>query len=240
MSDFNSVGLVGAAAALAVPANTLAKGAVSGIAAVYGSLCAPVAGEIGQWLKERVQAYRLQNLAAVSERTSKLIDAGNLPPGAQAHPRLMAKILDESSWADDATVQDMWAGLLISSCDETGKDDSNLVFINRLSQLTKVQARILHYACLNAQKVVSKSGLITTQGWLKISPQEVKQIAEEDDIHRLDRECDHLRSLELIHAGFDFYSGMADITPTPLALNLFVRCQGSRATPGEFFNLTQA
>jgi len=53
------------------------------------------------------------------------------------------------------------------------------------------------------------------------------------DIHRLDRELDHLRSLDLISqysGGFSPSSKEldADISPSSLALNLFVRSQGYR------------
>jgi len=64
----------------------------------------------------------------------------------------------------------------------------------------------------------------------------LKIIAGHDDVHRLDREFDHLCGLGLIHHGFR--DQVADITPTPLALHLCVRCQGFLGSPVEFFKLT--
>lgn len=68
----------------------------------------------------------------------------------------------------------------------------------------------------------------------------LQSVAGTEDIHRIDRELDHLRGLGLIHGGIESYSDVltVDITPTALALNLYVRCQGFHGSPVEFFGLT--
>src|SRR5438046_870375 len=83
-----------------------------------------------------------------------------IPEGYHAHPRLVQKIINESSWVEDEFVQDMWVGLLASACTESGNDDSNLVFTNLLSSLTRIQARILNHACVNATKRTPDGQLI--------------------------------------------------------------------------------
>jgi len=61
------------------------------------------------------------------------------------------------------------------------------------------------------------------------------------DKHRLDREMDRLRDLGLLtpDSGFvaDSPSNVAYLTPSALALHMYVRCNGSRASPVEYFNL---
>ena len=67
------------------------------------------------------------------------------------------------------------------------------------------------------------------------------------DVHRLDRKLDHLRIFELIGAGgFGTGGGFvthetldASINVSALALHLYVRGQGSTASPTEYFSLTQ-
>ena len=57
---------------------------------------------------------------------------------------------------------------------------------------------------------------------------------------RIDRELDHLRTLGLIHVGFESGSSgdpVADIQPTALALHLYVRAKGSQENPVDFFGL---
>ncbi len=63
------------------------------------------------------------------------------------------------------------------------------------------------------------------------------EISGINEIHRLDRELDHLRSLELISVGFnvDDKNLVADISPTSLALNLYVKSQGYNTDPALYW-----
>ena len=134
-------------------------------------------------------------------------------------------------------MQDMWAGLVQSSCSDSGDDDSNLIFIILLSNMTKLQTKILKHACENAPKTVANNGLIKP-GEVLIAYEDLTERSGEMDIQRLDRKLDYLRALELIEGGFIF--GLvreARVAPTPLALHMYVRSEGSRASPPEFFEL---
>ena len=65
------------------------------------------------------------------------------------------------------------------------------------------------------------------------------------DMQRLDRELDHLCGLGLIGFGspggipLGFGTDYAVLTPSPLALHLYVRAQGSKSSPATFWNLKQ-
>ena len=103
--------------------------------------------------------------------------------------------------------------------------------------MTKLQAKILKHACEKAPKTVDANGLVVP-GDVSIEYEELTGIAGEKDIQRLDRELDHLRALELIAGGLKFgVIGQASVEPTALALHMYVRSQGSRASPAEFFEL---
>lgn len=95
----------------------------------------------------------------------------------------------------------MEAGLLASSCTEDGKDEGNLIFMNMLSQLTSTQAIILDYSCVTAVKVVSEAGWIYSENLSK-DVADMQKVSGIFDVQRLDRELDHLRSLNLIVGGF--------------------------------------
>lgn len=155
-----------------------------------------------------------------------------------ASPRLVSRIVEESSWVDDSYLTDMWAGLLAASCDEKGDDDSNIMFVSLVEQLTKVQSRLLKHFCETAPKYVGSNGFPYAQA-IAVFAEELMRIAECTDIHRIDRELDSLRGLELIDGGFDIYEdgSFANVTPSSLALHLYVRCQGSRMNPVEYFGL---
>ena len=67
-----------------------------------------------------------------------------------APPRLIETGLDWCSIVDSDELQDMWAGLLSSSCTSEGNDDSNLIFMNILDQLTIPEVKIVNYSCSHA------------------------------------------------------------------------------------------
>ena len=139
---------------------------------------------------------------------------------------------------EDPVVQDLWGGLLSSSCTEAGDDDSNLLFITLLSELTKLEARLLKYICENAPKSAARSGLILAEHFT-VSLDSLTEISGETDIHRLDRELDHLREVGLIHGGFhsDSPNVEAIVAPSAIGLHMYVRCQGLRTSPIDFFGL---
>ena len=62
------------------------------------------------------------------------------------------------------------------------------------------------------------------------------------DLQRLDRELDHFRELGLfgfgLGGGVNLEDGQTDLTPSPLAMHLYVRAQGSRLSPVAYWNLT--
>jgi hypothetical protein len=131
-------------------------------------------------------------------------------------------------------MQSLWAGLLASSCTPDGKDESNIILINLLSQLTSSQAKIISYICQNANTYMGKSGFITTD-FFYLEADRLLEISGIDDIHQLDRELDHLRGLELINSGFNLDDRQADVTPHSLCLQLYARSKGYIGSPIDFY-----
>jgi hypothetical protein len=151
--------------------------------------------------------------------------------------------IEHGSWVDADEVQEMWAGLLASSCTKDGKDESNLMFMNLLAQLTTSQARMLSYGCEKSEKRLTSSGLIINPLGVYVTMAELVSIAGIDDVNRLDRELDHLRTLGLLSIGmFNDPQGpmIGDLSPTSLGLQMYVRCQGYTGPPGNYFGLTKA
>ena len=211
------------------------KATIDGASSFLGRICLPAAEEFGLLLQDKVRAWRANNaIRVIAEAQARV--AQYLPDGdCHAHPRIVAQVVEEGSWADDSTLQAMWGGLLASSCTESGRDDSNLIYIARLKQMTGIQIRVLRYACEHTEKGFDKNGLIAIAKPLTVSIPEILTIAGTEDIHRLDQDLDHLRGIEMLHGGFAPHRTDVDITPSALALNLYVRCQGFRGTAVEFF-----
>lgn len=209
-------------------------GSLSAAGAFLGRICLPAAEEFGLLLRDKVGAWRAANAIRIAEKAQRKVESRE-SLDTHASPRLVMKVLEEGSWASDDDVQEMWSGLLASSCTAKGDDDSNLLFMNLLSQLTVPEARILKHSCETAKKFVTDAGWITATE-LYATLDELRQITGVDDFHRLDRELDHLRSLDLLpQGGFEPHSTRARIAPSALALHLYVRSQGYVGSPVEFF-----
>ena len=215
------------------PTQELTKAGVEGASAFLGRICLPAAEEFGLLLKDKVSGWRGNNAVKIAHKGKLILEEHNRIE-VSSHPKIVYSTIENGSWAEDDLLQDLWAGLLASSCTESGKDDSNHILVNLLAQMVTSQVKVLTYACTNCKVYVESAGLIYSEE-LSVTHDQVAQIAEIDDIHQLDRELDHLRTLGLIDGGFDLTSQSADITPTALCLHLYVRSKGYVGSPVEYF-----
>jgi hypothetical protein len=200
---------------------------VDGIASFLGKICLPGAEEFGLLWKDKIANWRVLNAAKIVDAAKKKLEEQNVDmDNTKGHPRIIGKIIDAGSWADTIELQDLWAGLLTSSCTEDGKDESNLIFADLLGQLTSLQALVLAYSCEKTPKFISRNGLLLPLN-LFLEMREVKTLCHCDDVHRIDRELDHLRSLGLLMSGLDTQGEYGNLAATPLALQLYMRCKGS-------------
>jgi hypothetical protein len=218
----------------------LTEGVVKGAGAFLSRICLPAAEEFGLLLKDKVSAWRAQNTVNMLQLAEKKVNEQKYPTDVHAPPRLVFEAIQNSSWVEDKQIQEMWAGLLASSCTPEGKDESNLIFMNILSQLTSTEVKILNYACEKSRKRISRGGWIFARK-MQVTLEEIKQISELNDEYQIDRELDHLRSLGLIgggiSGGFSSDSTIANITPSALALNMYVRVQGYTCSPLVYFDI---
>jgi hypothetical protein len=214
---------------------------LDGASALLSRICLPAAEEIGFYLRDKIKDYRERNIINITSKAEALISYHHQDRDVLIHPRLLFKIIEDGSWIEDETVQTMWAGLLSSSCTNDGSDDSNLLFIDILSQITLCQAKILLYACNNCEVSLSEGGWLEIEHDVTIDLAELKSITSVNDSQRLDRELDHLREIGLIGGafigGFHLRDHTATITPTSFALHMNARCQGYSGPPEVFYNL---
>ncbi|BBE20655.1 hypothetical protein AQPE_4849 [Aquipluma nitroreducens] len=216
--------------------DTSVKKTFQGIEAFLKSVCAPALDEVGLMLRDKIRYWRLNNILRILEKAKGKINFENDNLQMQAHPRIALAIIENGSLNDNDEIQELWAGLFASSCTPSGQDDENLIFIDLLKQLTSVEAKILNFTCENARKIVYPNGLVTADD-LQSTGNELFRLTGKSDLHSIDRQLDHLRSLELIVGGFSAEGNdlIANITPTDLALNLYVRCQGVNESTAEYW-----
>lgn len=212
---------------------------LEGIDSFLKIVCKPALTEVGLMARDMVRAWRLNNIASIIKKAEGRLEFNGNDLQLQANARVGLEIVEEGSKVDDDELQELWAGLFSSSCTRDGKDDSNLIFVDLLRRLSVVEARILKYACENAEKVLYPNGLILARN-LPVSFETLKDIAEVDDLHRLDSEMDHLAAISLLTPnsnGFDPHDSKlsADIVPSALALNLYYKANCIGKTQNEFW-----
>jgi hypothetical protein len=220
---------------IAESVNKVTDGAVNGASAFLSRICLPAAEEFGLLLKDKVSSWRAKNAVDIANKAQALLENQVENIVLHAHPRIVYSTIENGSWAESDFMQNLWAGLLASSCTESGKDESNLILINLLSQLTSSQAQLIDYICRNCKTFQTDAGWIGSLP-LYMELDELAQIMGVDDIHQIDRELDHLRGSELISGGFSPEHTRAEVSPHALCLNFYARSQGYVGNPCEFFN----
>ena len=161
------------------------------------ALCLPAVEEVGLLLRDKVRTWRINNIVSIVEKTQKIIDERGSTKSQQAHPRIAIKVIQEGSCIDDSNLQEMWAGLLVSSCNKDGSDEANLIFVNILRQLSSVQARIINYLVPESMRRFYSSKP-TNSNPISLESSKLRGIAGLDDPALLERELKHLGSLGLI------------------------------------------
>ena len=149
----------------------------------------------------------------------------------RAHAKLLANILRGGSWTPDELNQQLWTGLLVSSCSVDAPDDSNQIFADLLVHITPIQAKIFVLACERA--LGSAPGAENSpSGSVVLTSMEMVELTGVHDLYRNATDLAYLFNLGLIEKVFDFSwyqdAESFDITPSRLGLELYKHCHGSR------------
>jgi len=214
------------------------------------NICLPVSKEFGLMLKDQVRMWRLNNIVRIINKSQGRFEFEGDELTLKANPRVVSELIEKCSWQDQDEIQDLWAGLLNSSISENEHNDSNLIFISLLNQLTANQARIIKYFAESSKKTKDLNGRLATESGIIMSAEEFCEIAKCSDINLLTAEIEHLKSLGLVESGMGLASGFFEETTydkeegktvktgnyntglklSPLSLSLFIRCQGHRGS----------
>lgn len=147
----------------------------------------------------------------------------------RAHPKLLAHLLRQGSWAQDETLLHLWAGLLVASCKVDAADDSNQVCVDLLGHVGPEQARIWICGCERALATVSEDHYVPDVP-VRLSLEEMQHIADRPDPNRPSQDTAYLYHLGLLEKLFDFTSYKVidsfDITPSRLGVEVYKRCRG--------------
>ncbi|MGB6975561.1 MAG: PilZ domain-containing protein [Terracidiphilus sp.] len=203
-------------------------------------LCPSAEEEIRGLLREGLSNYRAMSALEIALRAQELLALSANVAEMRASSRVLLRILQDGSWADTDSIQQLWAGLLATSCSETGGDESSLNFVDLLSQLTPGQIRLMAAACTRSPKSLTGAGKISSRA-VACSTRELMSFTGLRDAIRIDRDIEFLSDLGLFmrRVKTSFFSAEdAKIAPTTLGLLLYARCRGFGGKPQDFYGVT--
>ncbi len=191
-------------------------------------------------MREGLSNYRVASAIEIALGAERLLAFGSNSDKLRAPANLVLRILEDGSWADAESTQQLWAGLLATSCTLSGRDDSNLVFISLLSQLTAPHVRMMTAACTKASKYMASMERLSSRP-IVLSAHEMMQITGTRDMIRIYRDLEYLVDLGLLTTSvkspsFSPIEG-TELMPTSLGLQLFARCHGHRGAAEDFYGV---
>ena len=194
-------------------------------------VCPPVADQAKNLIYAELSNVRVANAVEIALKAEKLLVHEPNADKMLAHPDLIIRILEGGSWVDVDWIQELWAGLLATSCTEEGQDESNLVFINLLSLLAPIHARILSAACAKAMSVMAGRD-IPSPYVIACSPEEMARLTGSTNLMKVTRSIAELSDLGLLEkstrASTNSISNVTRSKPTHLGLQMYARCSGER------------
>jgi len=158
----------------------------------------------------------------------------------RADPQTVKRIVADGSWADEDWIQQLWAGLLATSCGVEAKDRLDSDLADRFSQLAPVHVRIYKIACEKAEKFESAEWTVSAKP-LVCQVEEIQQITGVQSLAKIERDVFHLADLGLLEGNVRSRSLLPpdeiNVTPSSLGLKLFALCNGHRGMLQDYYKL---
>jgi hypothetical protein len=201
-------------------------------------ICPSATQELKLLFREGLSNLRVTNATVIAHRAEVMLAAERDFDRLRAPQNVVMRVIQEGSWAEDTTTQQLWAGILATACSLMGNDESNLPYIDLLTEFASIDGRLFTTACAKSQKVFASSGAVSAQS-LICSAQELIDIAGAHDLMKIDRNIFQLSLLGLLEprvkSKYFNFEQEASLTPTALGLELFARCQGHRGAPHDYY-----
>lgn len=192
-------------------------------------ICPDAADEVAHLIHGGLTKSRMANAAEIMLGAEALLPKDSDEIRLLATPRIVTKILEDGSWAEEDWIQQMWAGLLATSCGSEGSADSSNFFVDLFSKLAVVHVRIFRYACLRATNIISIAGPQSPAPVI-CTREEIMEVAGSRELLRIERDIQHLRELGLLelvaNSAPSSENYEADITPSSIGAHLYARCKG--------------
>jgi hypothetical protein len=93
---------------LADAANVATTRTFDAAAAFLRRICLPAAEEFGLLLRDRVSAWRAANAIKIAQKAEGKLNKQPESDRKQAHPRIVAQIVEQGSWIEADDIQELW------------------------------------------------------------------------------------------------------------------------------------
>jgi hypothetical protein len=194
-------------------------------------ICPPAVVTVEKLLDDRIGIKRTTSAVEIALQAEEKLDQMDDVAGLRAHPELVARIIENGSWAEHDWIQDLWAGLLVTSCTADGQDKSNLIFAELLDKLTPIHLRILSAACQKGAVAMSEGESISKLT-LYFTAEELIEATGSHSLLKIQQTISHLSTFGLlVESARSTYIPITEktkTTPTKLGLQMHARCLGQR------------
>lgn len=203
-------------------------------------LCAESGPEIAALMRAGLGNMRTTNAVQITLMAESMLASD--PDGfkMRADARTVLRVVADGSWADEDWIQQLWAGLLVTSCAVNPKNQLDSDFADRFSQLAPVHLRIFKAACTQAEKFESDDWAVVSKP-LICEVKTLQQISGVQSLAKIERDVFHLADLGLLEQSVRSRSLLPpeeiNITPSSLGLRLYALCNGHRGPLHNFYGL---
>jgi hypothetical protein len=201
-------------------------------------ICPSAEQELKLLFREGLSNIRTVAAVEISLAAEKMLSELRDFDGMMAAHQVVMRVIECGSWAEDELTKRFWAGILATSCRSVETDESNLVFIDLLSEFATIDTRLFNAICRRAKKVASNAGVVTALP-VTLTSKEMIEITGAHDLIKIDRNLFQMCLLGLLEerakGKFFQFSEDATVTPTSLGLEMYARCNGHRGSIKEFY-----
>lgn len=172
---------------------------IAGMIPILNKITGPLAKEVGLFLSTNFRVHRLNNLdKTIKKSLCKFTYENDKLQLSHMPPKLIFNFLESASLEDNEEIQDLWAGLLYSSC-HVNELETNSIYINILKNLTLFQVRILSYVFKNLN-LKEEEGYIINDTMIKINFTDVINENENISIDHIVSQINHLNFLGFLES----------------------------------------
>lgn len=220
------------------PEDILSEFRLSRALSFYRRICPSATQELKLLFREGLGHLRVPHAVAIAHHAEIMLATERDFDRLRAPQNIVLRVVQEGSWAEDRSAQQLWAGILATACTLMGDDESNLPYLDLLAELATVDTRLYLEACTKSPKVFATNGAVSAQTLMRTAD-EMMKVTGVHDLAKIDRNLLQLSILGLLEprnkAKYFSFDQVANLTPTALGLELFARCHGHRGAPHEYF-----